>query len=43
MFEGCTKITELHYPASIENDSTFKNLDGSPNFGANNTTVYYDL
>ena len=43
MFSGCAKITELHYPKSIENDSTFKNLDGSPNFGANNATVYYDL
>ena len=43
MFSGCAKITELHYPKSIENDSTFKNLDGSPNFGADNATVYYDL
>ena len=43
MFKGCTKITELHYPKSIENDSTFKNLDGSPKFGADNATVYYDL
>ena len=43
IFKGCTKITELHYPASIENDSTFKNLDGSPNFGAINAKVHYDL
>ena len=43
IFKGCTKITELHYPKSIENDSTFKNLPGSPNFGADNATVYYDL
>ena len=43
IFKGCTKITELHYPKSIENDSTFKNLVGSPNFGADNATVYYDL
>jgi len=43
MFSGCTKITELHYPKSIENDSTFKNLFESPDFGAYNATVYYDL
>ena len=43
MFKGCTKIIELHYPKSIENDSTFKNLDGSPNFGAINAKVHYDL
>ena len=43
IFKGCTKITELHYPKSIENDSTFKNLNGSPDFGADNATVYYDL
>ena len=43
IFKGCTKITELHYPKSIENDSTFKNLPESPDFGADNATVYYDL
>ena len=43
MFIECTKITELHYPKSIENDSTFKNLVGSPYFSAYNATVYYDL
>ena len=43
MFEGCTKIAILHYPKTIENNSTFKYILGSPKFGANNATVYYDL
>ena len=43
MFEGCTKIAILHYPKTIENNSTFKYMLGSPKFGANNATVYYDL
>ena len=43
MFEDCSKITELHYPSSIENNSTFTSMDGSPQFGATNAIIYYDL
>ena len=43
MFNSCSSITELHYPASIENDSKFISMTGSPQFGATNATVYYDL
>ena len=43
MFYYCTKVTELHYPASIQNDSTFTGMPGSPWFGATNATVHYDL
>ena len=43
MFTDCTKVTELHYPASIQNDSTFTGIPGSPWFGAINATVKYDV
>ena len=43
MFQYCLNISELHYPKSIENDSTFKSIYNSPYFGATNATVYYDL
>ena len=43
MFYDCSEITKLHYPKSLENDSTFTSMPGSPWFGATNTTVYYDL
>ena len=43
MFYSCDKVTELHYPASIENDETFTGMTGSPWFGATNATVHYDL
>ena len=43
MFYNCSNISELHYPASLENDSTFKSMYGSPWFGATNATIYYDL
>ena len=43
MFGDCTKVAELHYPASIENDSTFTGMSGTPWFGATNATVHYDL
>ena len=43
MFSSCLKVTELHYPASIQNDSTFTGMSGSPWFGATNATVHYDL
>ena len=43
MFSGCAKVTELHYPASMQNDSTFTGMSGSPWFGATNATVHYDL
>ena len=43
MFSDCAKINELHYPASIENDSTFTSMSGYPKFGATNATVSYNL
>ena len=43
MFVNCAKVTELHYPASVQNDSTFTEMFGSPWFGADNADVYYDL
>ena len=43
MFSVCTNIAELHYPASVQNDSTFTGMSGSPWFGATNATVHYDL
>lgn len=43
MFFYCSKVTELHYPASIQNDSTFKGMYDSPWFGAYNATVHYDI
>ena len=43
IFMYSLKITELHYPSSIENDPTFTSMSGSPKFGATNATVYYDL
>ena len=43
MFNNCSNITEIHYPKSFENDSTFTSMYGSPQFGATNATVYYDL
>ena len=43
MFNMCLKISEIHYPKSIENDSTFTSMISSPRFGAKNATVYYDL
>ena len=43
MFSSCTKVTELHYPASIQNNSTFTGMSGTPWFGATNATVHYDL
>ena len=43
MFYSCANVAELHYPASIENNSTFTGMFGSPWFGADNATVYYDL
>ena len=43
MFYNCLNITELHYPKSLENNSTFTSMSGSPKFGATNATVYYDL
>ena len=43
MFRNCNSVAELHYPASIQNDSTFTGMSGSPWFGATNATVHYDL
>ena len=43
MFNRCTNVTELHYPTSMQNDSTFTGMSGSPWFGATNATVNYDL
>ena len=43
MFSYCAKINELHYPASIENDSTFTSMSGYPKFGATNATAIFDL
>ena len=43
MFENCSNITEIHYPKSIENNSTFTSMPNAPKFGATNATVYYDL
>ena len=43
MFYICLKISELHYPVNIQNDVKFTVMADSPNFGATNATVYYDL
>ena len=43
MFAGDTLIKELHFPASVESDSTFTSMSGSPQFGAENATAYFDL
>lgn len=43
MFDGCSLLKDLHFPKSLENDETFLAINGSPNFGATNATVHYDL
>ena len=43
MFYNCSKITELHYQASMETNSTFTSMSGAPKFGAENASVIYDL
>lgn len=43
MFDDCKLIKEIHYPISIESNSTFKSMNGTPWFGATDATVYYDL
>ena len=41
MFYKCTKITELHYPASVE--SQIRAMDANAQFGATNAIAYFDL
>lgn len=45
MFHGCQKVSELHFPKSFANggNEIFKNMPGSPNFGAVNAKVMFDL
>ena len=43
MFSGCTQVNELHYASSVQTDTMFTSMTGTPWFGATNATVYYDL
>lgn len=45
MFHGCEKVSELHFPKSFADDGNeiFKTMPGSPNFGAVNAKVIFDL
>lgn len=44
IFSRCTQINELHYPASLKNNSTFTSM-GGPKFGAtiDDSKIFYDL
>ena len=43
MFKQCDFISELHYPKIIKDNEIFISITDSPQFGATNATVYYDL
>lgn len=43
MFSGCTDITEIHLPKSLEGDYMLTICTGYPNFGAVNAQVFFDL
>lgn len=43
MFSGCTGITEIYLPKSLEGDVMLTICTGYPNFGAVNAQVFFDL
>lgn len=43
MLYGTRNLKEIHYKLSLQNNSEFLSISGSPYFGATNATVYFDL
>lgn len=44
MLDNCNASDlEIHYPASVESDTTFTTMYRSPKFGASAATVLFDL